>query len=48
MKPFEVVLEMECRAKNEEFEMANQNCMMNDEDDGSICKNSVFTITSFN
>ena len=48
MKPFELVLEMECSPKNAEFDMANQNCIMNDEDDGSIRRNSVFTITSFN
>ena len=48
MKPSEVVLEMECSPKNVEFDMVNQNCIMNDEDDGSIRRNSVFTITSFN
>ena len=48
MKPFEVVLEMECSPKNEEFDMANQSSKMNDENDGSIRRYSVFTITSFN
>ena len=41
----EVILEMECNPKNDEFDSANQNCMNNNEEDGSFRRNSVFTIT---